>query len=46
LTGNLQADNTFNRFDNFNSKYNPFGKSELRDVFLKVSSLLGARIKP
>lgn len=30
-----QADNTFERFDNFNAKYSPMGVSQLRDVFLK-----------
>eukprot|EP01094_Clydonella_sp_ATCC50884_P001547 TRINITY_DN11159_c0_g1_i1.p1 TRINITY_DN11159_c0_g1~~TRINITY_DN11159_c0_g1_i1.p1 ORF type:complete len:1275 (+),score=439.06 TRINITY_DN11159_c0_g1_i1:252-4076(+) len=33
-----RADNTFNRFDNFNAKYNPFGRSELRSIFLKSSN--------
>eukprot|EP01117_Protostelium_nocturnum_P017681 TRINITY_DN7238_c0_g1_i1.p1 TRINITY_DN7238_c0_g1~~TRINITY_DN7238_c0_g1_i1.p1 ORF type:complete len:1372 (+),score=486.98 TRINITY_DN7238_c0_g1_i1:123-4238(+) len=34
----VYADNTFQRFDNFNSKYNPFGFSELRTVFLKTDN--------
>jgi AMP deaminase len=35
-----QADNlsTFNRFDNFNSLYNPFGDASLRAVFMKTDS--------
>ena len=27
--------NTFHRFDKFNLKYNPFGQSRLREIFLK-----------
>ena len=38
-----RADNTFQRFDHFNAKYNPFGKSELREVFLKSSNFIGGR---
>eukprot|EP01114_Cavostelium_apophysatum_P013826 TRINITY_DN3441_c0_g1_i3.p1 TRINITY_DN3441_c0_g1~~TRINITY_DN3441_c0_g1_i3.p1 ORF type:complete len:1400 (-),score=428.10 TRINITY_DN3441_c0_g1_i3:135-4334(-) len=34
----VYADNTFQRFDNFNAKYNPFGISELRTVFLKIDN--------
>ncbi|PRP86453.1 AMP deaminase [Planoprotostelium fungivorum] len=34
------ADNTFQRFDNFNNKYNPFGFSELRTVFLKTDNYI------
>eukprot|EP01119_Soliformovum_irregulare_P025020 TRINITY_DN9131_c0_g1_i1.p1 TRINITY_DN9131_c0_g1~~TRINITY_DN9131_c0_g1_i1.p1 ORF type:complete len:1428 (-),score=462.09 TRINITY_DN9131_c0_g1_i1:547-4461(-) len=34
----VYADNTFQRFDNFNSKYNPFGFSELRNVFMKTDN--------
>jgi len=33
---NVQGDETvFERFDNFNARYNPFGKGSLRDLFLK-----------
>jgi AMP deaminase len=38
-----RADNTFERFDHFNAKYNPFGKSELRDVFLKSDNKMNGR---
>ncbi|XP_057690348.1 AMP deaminase 3 [Corythoichthys intestinalis] len=31
---------TFHRFDKFNSKYNPVGASELREIFLKTDNLL------
>ncbi|XP_069549536.1 AMP deaminase 3 [Brachyistius frenatus] len=31
---------TFHRFDQFNSKYNPVGASELRDIFLKGDNLI------
>ncbi|XP_054465521.1 AMP deaminase 3 [Anoplopoma fimbria] len=31
---------TFHRFDKFNSKYNPVGASELRDIFLKTDNLM------
>eukprot|EP01062_Namystynia_karyoxenos_P040373 TRINITY_DN2944_c0_g2_i1.p1 TRINITY_DN2944_c0_g2~~TRINITY_DN2944_c0_g2_i1.p1 ORF type:complete len:1954 (+),score=558.59 TRINITY_DN2944_c0_g2_i1:111-5864(+) len=41
---NVQADATlFERFDNFNSKYNPLGKGELREVFLKTDNFMGGR---
>jgi hypothetical protein len=40
-----QADNTFQRFDNFNAKYSPFGKSELRNVFLKTENHLKVKKK-
>jgi len=34
---NVQGDETvFERFDNFNAHYNPFGKGTLRDLFLKA----------
>jgi AMP deaminase len=33
----------FNRFDQFNSKYNPFGTSELRALFLKTDNDMGGR---
>ncbi|XP_075878528.1 AMP deaminase 3 isoform X2 [Nelusetta ayraudi] len=32
---------TFHRFDKFNSKYNPVGASELREIFLKTDNLNG-----
>nr|XP_023406618.1 AMP deaminase 3 isoform X3 [Loxodonta africana] len=32
---------TFHRFDKFNSKYNPMGASELRDLYLKTENYLG-----
>eukprot|EP01122_Echinamoeba_exundans_P017861 TRINITY_DN980_c0_g1_i3.p1 TRINITY_DN980_c0_g1~~TRINITY_DN980_c0_g1_i3.p1 ORF type:complete len:1088 (+),score=165.49 TRINITY_DN980_c0_g1_i3:521-3784(+) len=39
-----RADNTFERFDNFNAKYSPMGMSQLRDVFLKSENgVLGGR---
>ncbi|XP_069479759.1 AMP deaminase 3 isoform X2 [Ambystoma mexicanum] len=31
---------TFHRFDKFNSKYNPVGASELRDLYLKTENYL------
>eukprot|EP01128_Nolandella_sp_AFSM9_P012338 TRINITY_DN9181_c0_g1_i1.p1 TRINITY_DN9181_c0_g1~~TRINITY_DN9181_c0_g1_i1.p1 ORF type:complete len:1292 (-),score=311.78 TRINITY_DN9181_c0_g1_i1:89-3964(-) len=39
----VHADNTFQRFDNFNAKYNPFGKSDLRALFLKTSNGINGR---
>ncbi|CAD7947050.1 unnamed protein product [Amoebophrya sp. A25] len=40
----VQAEeNLFDRFDHFNAKYNPFGNSDLRTVFLKSSNHLGGR---
>lgn len=35
--------NTFARFDKFNLKYNPLGKSKLREIFLKTENMLGGR---
>jgi AMP deaminase len=32
--------NIFDRFDRFNAKYNPFGNSQLRTVFLKTSNYM------
>eukprot|EP00756_Hemistasia_phaeocysticola_P000054 Hpha_TRINITY_DN10038_c0_g1::TRINITY_DN10038_c0_g1_i1::g.83957::m.83957/K01490/AMPD; AMP deaminase len=41
---NVQADATlFERFDNFNNKYNPIGNGELREVFLKTDNFMGGR---
>lgn len=37
----LQGRQTFHRFDKFNSKYNPVGASELRDLYLKTENFLG-----
>lgn len=39
----MHAKNTFQRFDRFNLKYNPFGQSWLREIFLKTSNLLRGR---
>lgn len=39
-TLDMHADkNTFHRFDRFNLKYNPFGQSRLREIFIKQASL-------
>lgn len=35
--------NIFHRFDRFNLKYNPFGQSRLREVFIKQDNLLRGR---
>ncbi|KAL5270501.1 hypothetical protein ACHWQZ_G001277 [Mnemiopsis leidyi] len=35
--------NTFHRFDKFNQKYNPLGKSMLRDIFLKTNNYIKGR---
>ncbi|CAK9271180.1 unnamed protein product [Sphagnum jensenii] len=35
--------NTFHRFDKFNLKYNPFGQSRLREIFLKQDNLIQGR---
>lgn len=38
-TLNVHADNTtFHRFDRFNLKYNPFGQSRLREIFMKTDN--------
>uniref|UniRef100_A0A2N9EBX0 AMP deaminase n=1 Tax=Fagus sylvatica TaxID=28930 RepID=A0A2N9EBX0_FAGSY len=34
---------TFHRFDKFNLKYNPFGQSRLREIFLKQDNLIQGR---
>ncbi|PAA87399.1 hypothetical protein BOX15_Mlig006681g1 [Macrostomum lignano] len=34
---------TFQRFDKFNSKYNPLGRNHLREVFLKTDNHIGGR---
>lgn len=41
LASSLQGRQTFHRFDKFNSKYNPVGASELRDLYLKTENYLG-----
>ena len=33
----------FHRFDTFNDAYNPFGKTDLRTVFMKTSNAIGGR---
>lgn len=33
----------FHRFDRFNLKYNPIGKSQLREIFLKTSNYINGR---
>ena len=39
-TLDMHADkNTFHRFDRFNLKYNPFGQSRLREIFIKQARL-------
>eukprot|EP00178_Gracilaria_changii_P004422 TRINITY_DN170_c0_g1_i1.p1 TRINITY_DN170_c0_g1~~TRINITY_DN170_c0_g1_i1.p1 ORF type:complete len:761 (-),score=98.70 TRINITY_DN170_c0_g1_i1:4646-6703(-) len=38
-TLDVHADNTiFHRFDRFNLKYNPFGQSRLREIFMKTDN--------
>lgn len=39
-TLDMNADNTFHRFDRFNLKYNPAGQSMLREIFLKTDNYL------
>lgn len=41
MISSLQGRQTFHRFDKFNSKYNPVGASELRDLYLKTENYLG-----
>lgn len=41
MVTSLQGRQTFHRFDKFNSKYNPVGASELRDLYLKTENYLG-----
>lgn len=33
----------FHRFDNFNDSYNPFGRGDLRTIFMKTSNFLNGR---
>ncbi|GAB4817976.1 hypothetical protein N2152v2_005022 [Parachlorella kessleri] len=35
--------NIFHRFDKFNLKYNPFGQSRLREIFIKQDNLIHGR---
>lgn len=43
-TLDVHADNTtFHRFDRFNLKYNPFGQSRLREVFMKTDNFIKGR---
>ena len=35
--------NTFCRFDKFNLKYNPLGKSKLREIFIKTDNVCKGR---
>ena len=37
------ANNTFQRFDMFNLKYNPAGQSLLREIFLKVDNYMDGK---
>lgn len=40
-TLDVHADNsTFHRFDRFNLKYNPFGQSRLREIFMKTDNFI------
>lgn len=41
MVSSSQGRQTFHRFDKFNSKYNPVGASELRDLYLKTENYLG-----
>ena len=41
---NVLADySVYQRFDNFNSKYSPFRKAEMRKLFLKVDNHINGR---
>lgn len=41
---NVQADHTlFERFDNFNNKYNPLGVGDLRSLLLKTDNFMNGR---
>lgn len=39
----MHANDTFQRFDKFNSKYNPAGDSSLRQIFLKTDNYMEGR---
>ena len=46
-TLDMHADkNTFHRFDRFNLKYNPFGQSRLREIFIKQAHSLDPAVSP
>jgi Fructose-1,6-bisphosphate aldolase len=34
---------TYQRFDRFNKKYNPFSQTDLREIFLKSDNYIGGR---
>ena len=34
---------TFHRFDRFNKKYNPFSRTDFREIFLKNDNLIGGK---
>lgn len=40
LSHHSQGRQTFHRFDKFNSKYNPVGASELREIYLKTDNYI------
>lgn len=40
LSCDWQGRQTFHRFDKFNSKYNPVGASELREIYLKTDNYI------
>lgn len=43
-TLDVHADNTtFHRFDRFNLKYNPFGQSRLREIFMKTDNFINGK---
>lgn len=43
-TLDVHADSTtFHRFDRFNLKYNPFGQSRLREIFMKTDNYIGGK---
>lgn len=43
-TLDVHADNSlFHRFDRFNLKYNPFGQSRLREIFMKTDNFIKGR---
>uniref|UniRef100_A0A8C1VLT8 AMP deaminase n=1 Tax=Cyprinus carpio TaxID=7962 RepID=A0A8C1VLT8_CYPCA len=42
----VQGRQTFHRFDKFNSKYNPVGASELREIYLKTNNYIEGEYFP
>uniref|UniRef100_A0A8C1QN55 AMP deaminase n=1 Tax=Cyprinus carpio TaxID=7962 RepID=A0A8C1QN55_CYPCA len=42
----VQGRQTFHRFDKFNSKYNPVGASELREIYLKTDNYIEGEYFP